>query len=171
MSTCFVEIEFIVNSIQQNQFKKLENHILASKFLIVLSCLVLIIFWGFCLSFIPGVRNSITLATTVKPEPFTELYFEDHSDLPKVNQINKVYSFKFTVHNLEYKNMNYPYEVYMKVNGYKIPIDSGNFTLKQDEYKTLKEEIASQVQLQNTKVVVNLVNKNQQIDFWMEVKK
>jgi hypothetical protein len=38
---------------------------------------------------VPSVKEALILATTVKPETFTELYFEDYLSLP-----NKVTLFK-----------------------------------------------------------------------------
>jgi hypothetical protein len=35
--------------------------------------------------YVPSVEEALILATTVKPETFTELYFEDHLSLP--NQV------------------------------------------------------------------------------------
>lgn len=55
---------------------------------------------------IPDVRQTIVLATTVQPERFTELYFENHTQLPSQADINREYVFKFTAHNLEYRDMN-----------------------------------------------------------------
>jgi len=39
--------------------------------------------------YVPSVKEALILATTVKPETFTKLYFEDHLSLP-----NKVTLFK-----------------------------------------------------------------------------
>ena len=39
--------------------------------------------------YVPSAKEALFFATTVKPETFTELYFEDHLSLP-----NKVILFK-----------------------------------------------------------------------------
>lgn len=118
---------------------------------------------------VPSISNVITLATTHQPEKFTELYFEDHINLPKIITRWKQYSFVFTVHNLENQNMDYAYEVYLQRDEQKIIIDSGEFSLKDNEFKSVKVDLGPLKNLQS-KIVVELMNKNQSIDFWMEPK-
>jgi hypothetical protein len=120
---------------------------------------------------VPAVKEAVTLATTVQPETFTELYFENHTSLPSMIALNHENKFKFTVHNLEYKTMTYPYEVYVKCsdigcNGEKQIIDEGKITLKQNEYKTIPESFTLTLPAGKMEVVANLINKNQAIDFW-----
>ncbi len=115
-----------------------------------------------------SISESIAMATTVKPETFTELYFEDHLKLPKDTILEKSNSFKFTIHNLEYKDMDYPYEVYIASNGAKLQmIDKGTFTLKHDQYQTVLERYTLDEEIKRAKVVVDLPSKKQQIDFWI----
>ena len=121
--------------------------------------------------YVPGVKEAVTLATTVKPETFTELYFENHLQLPANISYNQENKFAFTVHNLEYKTITYPYEVYIKCSdvgclGEKQIIDEGKITLKHDEYKTIPESFTLTTPTGRIEVVTNLINKNQQIDFW-----
>jgi len=123
---------------------------------------------------ISGVKDAITLATTVKPETFTELYFEDHLSLP--NQIVYLWkdrddrftinNFRFTIHNLENKDMKYLYEVYINVNGKKIFIYEASVFIKSGEYKTITQNFSVALPKEKVMVVVNLINKNQQIDYW-----
>src|SRR5258708_5353987 len=65
----------------------------------------------------PSIRQTILLATTVQPETFTELYFDNHTTLPATTVPNKSYSFAFTIRNLENKDMTYPYQVVLRKNG------------------------------------------------------
>ncbi len=116
----------------------------------------------------PSLRENVALATTVKPETFTELYFEDHLKLPQETTLEKTYSFKFTVHNLEYKDMDYPYEVYIASNSAKLmTIDKGTISLKHDQYQTVLERYVLEGKIKRAKVVVDLPSKKQQIDFWI----
>ena len=59
----------------------------------------------------------MTLKLLPQPERFTELYFSDYAalsaKLPKTIRKGSTISFAFTIHNLEGKEMNYPYVVYM----------------------------------------------------------
>jgi tetratricopeptide (TPR) repeat protein len=117
--------------------------------------------------YVPSVKEALILATTVKPETFTELYFEDHLTLPNKVTLFKENNFKFAIHNLESKDMEYPYEVYIDVNREKQMIDKNSVLIKNNEYKTITEDFTITVPMQRVKVVVNLINKNQQIHFWM----
>ena len=113
------------------------------------------------------VRKTVDLATTVKPETFSELYFENYLNLPKDTTLNTKRFFHFTVHNLEYKDMLYVYEVYLDKDGKKLLIQDGTIKLRQDEYKTTDVSYTLFYPIKRAKVVVNLRNKNQQIDFWI----
>ena len=134
---------------------------------------VLFVVWVIVIGFflivecVPSVKEAIVLATTVKPETFTELYFEDHLSLPNMVTLFKENNFKFTIHNLENKDMVYIYEVYIDVNREKQMIDKNSVIIKKNEYKTITEDFTITIPTQRAKVVVNLIGKNQQIHFWM----
>jgi hypothetical protein len=46
-----------------------------------------------------------------EPEPLTELYFKDHFNLPMKYYPGESYPIEFVVHNVEYKPMDYTYEM------------------------------------------------------------
>ncbi len=117
--------------------------------------------------YVPSVKEALILATTVKPETFTELYFENHLSLPKEVTLFKENNFKFTIHNLENKDMEYPYEVYIDINGEKQMIDKDTVSIKNNEFKTITENFTITTPAKRALVVVNLTSKNQQIDFWI----
>ena len=51
--------------------------------------------------YIPRIKEAVVLATTHQPETFTELYFEDHLDLPKKIELRKwntKFRGKFLIH-------------------------------------------------------------------------
>src|SRR5665648_778543 len=134
---------------------------------------LLLVVWFIVVGFIvvecvPSVKEALILATTKKPETFTELYFEDHLSLPNKVTLFKENNFKFTIHNLENKVMVYIYEVYIDVNREKQMIDKNSVIIKNNEYKTITEDFTITVPSQRVKVVTNLIGKNQQIHFWME---
>jgi len=118
-------------------------------------------------NFTSSIKNAVALATTVKPEKFTELYFEDYSNLPKKIKLGEEQSFKFTIHNLENKDINYSYEVYIDVNGEKQIIGTNSIFIKNKEFKTIVEDFTLTPPTAKVEVIVNLINKDQQIDFWM----
>jgi len=135
------------------------------KLLLLVVCFIVV---GFLVvEYMPSVKEALILAATVKPETFTELYFEDHLSLPNKVTLFKENNFKFTIHNLENKDMEYPYEVYIDVNREKQMIDKSSVLIKNNEYKTISEAFTITVPIQRAKVVVNLISKNQQIHFWM----
>mgnify|MGYP000536497827 CR=1 FL=1 len=135
------------------------------KLLLLVVCFIVV---GFLVvEYMPSVKEALILATTVKPETFTELYFEDHLSLPNKVTLFKENNFKFTIHNLENKDMEYPYEVYIDVNREKQMIDKSSVLIKNNEYKTISEAFTITIPIQRAKVVVNLISKNQQIHFWM----
>jgi hypothetical protein len=110
------------------------------------------------------LNNSITLATSHKSEEYTELYFENHNNLPKFINNNSAYGFAFTVHNLESKDFDYSYVVYAESDKGKALIDAGNFNLKNGGSKSLNENFGPLAD-SKIKIIVELLNKNQQIDF------
>lgn len=116
---------------------------------------------------IPEVRRTWVLATTVQPERFTELYFEDHLKLPTRAVKNDTYEFRFTIHNLEHKRMEYPYEVSADYDGQIQVFDRKKVTLDHDEYKTITVYFELVDQVDKVRMTVRLVNKNQDIGFWL----
>jgi len=148
-----------------------QNKEMNDKLIMKIRLLVLVV-WFIVIGFIvvecvPSVKEVLILATTRKPETFTELYFEDHLSLPDKVTLFKENNFKFTIHNLENKDMEYQYEVYIDLDRGKQMIDKSSVLIKNNEYKTISEEFTIPIPIQRIKVAVNLINKNQQIHFWM----
>ncbi len=114
------------------------------------------------------VKKAFILATTMKSQVFTELYFESHLSFPNKITLFEENNFKFTIHNLENKDMEYPYEVYIDTNGEKQIIHMDSVLIKNNEYKTISIDFTIKVPMQRSKVVVSLIDKNQQIFFWIE---
>ena len=101
-------------------------------------------------------------------ETFTELYFEDNLHLPSQVIPKRPYFFQFTLHNLEGKDMQYPYEVYIEVGQDKLLFDKGTIFVQENGYKTIQERFATTDILRKGEIVVDLVNENQHIDFWIQ---
>ena len=117
--------------------------------------------------YVPSIKESFILAANPKPETFTELYFENPLSLPSKVNLSEENNFKFTIHNLENKDMEYSYEVYIDINGGKQVIDKSSVLIKNNGYKTITVNFKITIPMQRFKVAVNLINKKQQIDFWM----
>jgi len=61
------------------------------------------------------------------------------------------------------------YEIYVDITkGKKRMIDKNSVLIKNNEYKTITEDFTITVPTQRVKAVINLINKNQQIHFWMK---
>ena len=104
----------------------------------------------------------------VLPETFTELYFDDNIHLPSTVIPRHPYLFQFTLHNLEGKDMEYAYDVYVETGHNKLIFDKGIVFVKENEYKTIQERFAATSDLPKSEITVDLINKNQQIDFWIK---
>jgi len=138
--------------------------------LIVLGSVIALVVFGlitFDKNYIVKVLNQYKLLP--QPEPFTELYFEDHLKLPKLHKINEPYSFKFTVHNLENKDFTYNYLVTATASDSASILDKGKFSLKSDQSKTFKENFRIRLPYQKVKFNIDLPNKNQSIHFYTEI--
>lgn len=101
------------------------------------------------------------------PESFTELYITNHTELPATIKSYVPIQFSFTIHNQENKTMQYPYEVYLVVDGKKYVIDTKKVSLSNNVYKTIRESFLVTTAPSHSKVVVMLPNKQQSIDFWL----
>ncbi len=102
-----------------------------------------------------------------KPEPLTELYFRNHLGLTIEYYPGQDYPVEFVVHNLEYKPMNYTYEVTAATEGGVLDLAKGSLFLKPDEYKEASESFKLATGSGRTKIGVTLLNKQQNIHFWV----
>ena len=114
-----------------------------------------------------GIIFVVTLLFTLKKdEPFTELYFYKHQNLPKEIELHKTYPFYFTIHNYEYKRVKYIYSI--NVSSYAI--DTGEVTLDHDQSVTIVKSFMISESVEMAKVSVKLENRDQEIHFWIEGK-
>jgi hypothetical protein len=99
-------------------------------------------------------------------EHFTELYFENHLNLPKQIIAGRQIDFSFTIHNLEGQMMDYPYAVYfVSDSGEIITISDSAITVADGEYKTIPETYTLDTLAPSGAVYVDLVQKKQDIHF------
>lgn len=91
-------------------------------------------------------------------EPLTEMYFENHTQLPDSVELNKLYNYSFTIHNLEHQKMKYTYTIDMFAeNGTLLDnMDSGEFILEIDEYITIDESFKLIEEFNRTKIIINI---------------
>src|SRR5260370_15081174 len=105
------------------------------------TCFIVVLFSLFVAGYLyvsshRSIVNAIHLVTTEKQEAFTELYFENHLNLPKHVTSSQEYFFNFTIHNLEGKNMKYSYEVYLELGNEKLMIDKNTILIQTNDYRT-----------------------------------
>lgn len=88
---------------------------------------------GIIITCVIGILLIGIFLTAFKPtESFTELYFEDHKNLPKVFFVNESQKIAFTVISHEEKTRNYAYEIKIQNETY----ETGSFILNPGENKT-----------------------------------
>ncbi|MFH1307313.1 MAG: hypothetical protein ABIH72_00495 [archaeon] len=115
-------------------------------------------------------------------EPLTELYFENHTKLPVNIFPDQKYNFTFTVHNLEYMEMNYSYKIYAEYGNITSQIDYGNLQLENNQSSTIYEEFRLDEEFTRAKINIelerlqenpkqkdpNLKNQTLDIHFWVD---
>jgi uncharacterized membrane protein len=136
-----------------------------TKLIYIVGALELCILACFALQTNTTIRNTITLATNAQTEPFTELYFQNHTQLPQNILPNRQYTFTFTIHNHENQDKQYSYDVYIDDNNTKHYLDHNTITLKNNATITIQESFLLTQPIAKAKVIINLTDKNQQIDF------
>jgi len=101
-----------------------------------------------------------------RQERFTELYFNDHINLPKQISRSENISFSFVIHNLEGESREYPYLVYFKSqNGQITNIEENTVTLSNGNYKTIEESYTSAFAKNAGGIYVELQKPQQEIHF------
>ncbi len=91
-------------------------------------------------------------------EPLTEVYFENHTSLPKYIFPDKPYNYSFSVHNLEYQDMRYDYNVnaFDEDGNLLYRMDSGEIYLANNETKTILENFAINGHFGRVKINVDI---------------
>lgn len=104
-----------------------------------------------------------------EPERLTELYFTKPNKLPTTYNTTTNQSFGFTVHNLEYRNTDYLYQVEeQSTDGSQAAIlNQGSFWLKQNQYKNISEPVSLLDFGSRVKISIDLTNVNETIDYWL----
>lgn len=116
-------------------------------------------------------------------EPLTEMYFEDHTKLPKNIFPTKDYNFSFTVHNLEYIYMDYSYLIKEEHNNQITILKNSSFSLANNGSITIfqpfkikdKDFQRAEISIELTKLTENpnqrdpnLKNITLDLHFWVD---
>jgi uncharacterized membrane protein len=123
------------------------------------------------ISIIGIITILILIFTTSTTESFTELYFEDHEDLPSNIQLNKEYSFKFSIHNLENQQIDYIYTIYIEYYTNEElesteTINSDSIALEHDQTATISKSFDINEDFELARLIIE--TNDQEIHFWVE---
>lgn len=116
------------------------------------------------ISLVIGIIIVTVTLVVARPEPesFTELYFNNHQDLPKYNQ--DAYEFSFSIHNLENKDINYKYQIL--VDDKIVLFDT--IEVKDKEEAVIPVSIEINKDFERARIQVLLPEKDQEIHFWVQ---
>lgn len=105
-------------------------------------------------------------------EPLTELYLENHTELPKHLFLDKPYNFTFTVNNLEHQHMNYEYiiEAYDEEGELISEIDRGAFFLRNESKMTFIKEFSLNERFERAKINIKLNKQPSETEPWFQKK-
>jgi len=123
------------------------------------------------ISVIAIIAILVLIFTTKTSESFTELYFEDHQNLPNQIQLGKGYPFQFSIHNLENEQFEYNYKI--SIEYYKSDklqktetLLQDTITLEHDQSATIPYTLILEDSFESAKIVVE--TNDQEIHFWVE---
>lgn len=136
-------------------------------FLLIFLCIFIVVF-------VPAHADSIkkrlmNMYLWRVPAANTELYFKDHKNLPITIPENGVVKFSFIINNKELERMGYSYKVtsYSDITKSTQILDEGRLSLENQDMAEIPVNISITPTLQRTKVSVVLLEKNQEISFWL----
>ncbi len=114
------------------------------------------------------VAVTILIFTTKKSESFTELYFENHQNLPKNIELNKNNEFYFTINNLENTQFTYNYQITLDLDGTTKILKQEQITLNHNQKQPIYHQFKIQNSFKQGKITITLLNKKQSIHFWLK---
>ena len=103
-------------------------------------------------------------------EPLTELYFENHNNLPKQLSLGQKAGFWFTIHNLEYRKMRYSYKVSYSFNNKTLLLKKGTVTVNNNQSLSIPVTFSINEPFTRAEVDVILIDKDNSIHFWVDEK-
>jgi hypothetical protein len=101
-------------------------------------------------------------------EPLTELYFNNHLELPSEASVGEPVHFSFTIHNLEGREMEYEYAIEVSYNDSSRFIIEDVISVGEGEYAEIAKSVTFVEPFDRAKVEVLLESKGQSIHFWVD---
>ena len=111
---------------------------------------------------------TILIFTTKNGESFTEIYFENHQNLPKKIDLNQNYGFYFTIHNLENQPFTYSYQINLDLDGKTQILKQNQIILNHNQKQPIYHQLQINQPFKQEKIVISLLNKQQSIHFWLK---
>jgi hypothetical protein len=145
--------------------KVLEDKIKLGKILSATVALAVVLFIIFDFS---GIKNQLNdWKLLPEPEKLTELYFTNSNSLPSSYSPGQLQTVRFTTHNLEYQTYTYRYSIVEQYsNGNNVQtLQTGEFTLKQNQYKSVVANVKLVDAGNNARVTIELPSVNESIDY------
>lgn len=99
--------------------------------------------------------------------PFTELYIEDHRNLPANLSQEQVATASFTIRNREGKDISYPFIITREYSDTATVIGSGEARISSGASKNIIFSFAVASPEAKTKIEVSLPDQDQRVHFWV----
>lgn len=113
--------------------------------------------------------NSIVSLFSPTSEAFTELYFEDHQNLPTRLAPYTEYGFRFTIHNRGNAGFQYRYRVSADIGNETFLLTERSVFVEKNAYANVQEQFFTKDTITTpSRITVTLLHNNQHIAFWME---
>jgi hypothetical protein len=103
---------------------------------------------------------------TQKEDPFTELYYNNISELPQTLRLNQTYNFSFTINNRETEEQIYLIRARVEYEGKKKNILTSDVKIDPDQSMSFPVSFNMNESFAKAKIGVRLDNLGHEIHFW-----
>ena len=136
---------------------------------LILTAVCIVVVVGLSIGFHNQIKHQLN-AWKLLPEPehLTELYFTNPNNLPSTYAPGASQTVRFTAHNIEYRTETYQYKILEtnQAGNQSQQLASGQFTLGQNQRKSLTVSITPVNLGTKTQITVALSPVNETISYW-----
>ena len=136
-----------------------KQNIKAAALLILIGLVGVLVMW---------TLQTYPLRLSYTPEPYTELYFIDHENLPKNIEADRQYDFGFTIENHEQKEIVYEYLVTIVNSQGTLELSKGNAPVRHGESITVRQFFSISGEDEHSVITVQLLNREEITHFSTE---
>ncbi len=111
--------------------------------------------------------SELKTATTHQPERLTELYFPYSSNLPATYKPNQTIVLTFAVHNLEARNMTYPFQISFVSSSVTDIVDKDDIAIGNGQTAIVALPVTVSTTAERVAVTVELLNNHETIHLWL----